>query len=157
MAIRKADSSRQGLACYGSLLRPAALALAALTLAACGGGGGGGTASLGGSSGVGGEPQPAQYTPEGSPATITLAWDANSVQVSGYRIYSGPSKDTVTDQIYDLPADGSAFNSGAPSVGINAERDLGLPGTGTDNVCFAVQAYNVTGTSEISAPVCATI
>lgn len=152
MAIHKPGSNGQHIARLGSYLRSAGLTLAAVTLVACGGGGGGVDGGISAAPSV-----PEAYTPAGLPATITLAWDPNPAQVSGYRIYSGPSADMVTDQILDLPVDGQSINPNAPTVGINAESDLGLRADGQNNVCFAVEAYNDLGTSDPSSTVCAAL
>ncbi|OYV76060.1 MAG: hypothetical protein B7Z66_10205 [Chromatiales bacterium 21-64-14] len=86
-------------------------------------------------------------------ATLTLAWDPSAQAVQGYRVYYGSTATTATQRVTDLTTGSTGFNASAPSVKFNAWNDLRLR-TG-DQVCFRVTAYNNTGESGYSAPVCA--
>lgn len=86
------------------------------------------------------------------PRKLTLQWIPSPGRVSGYLVFYGSAPSMASAQISDIPVNMPGFNPQAPSMQYDAWRDLNArPG---DNVCFRVRAYDSTGLSAWSAPVC---
>ena len=88
--------------------------------------------------------------------TAHVAWLPHpDTNVMGYNVYVGPTLETATALVSNLPADSQALNVLTPSVEYNVLLDLGYrPG---DYVCFRLRAYNADGLSEPTSGVCTTI
>ena len=108
-----------------------------------GGGGGGGGSGGGGGGGGGGDTDSQLY----------LAWNANpDPSTTGYLVLYGPTTDTATTVIADVPIVTAGFDPQAPSVSYRTWEDLGLhPG---DTVCFRLRAYNQDGVSDPTSGTC---
>ena len=86
---------------------------------------------------------------------LNLNWNPNPDTVVGYKVYSGPTMDAVTEISDLVVGSGVLLDSSSPAVKFMASKDLGLK-TG-DHVCFKVQAYNNVGASDLSDAVCTDI
>ena len=83
-----------------------------------------------------------------SPSTpqtqLHLSWLPHPDETTtGYLVHYGPTLDTTTVVISDLPVNSSNFDPQNPSVEYSAWDDLRLR-TG-DNACFRLKAYNPDG------------
>ena len=88
------------------------------------------------------------------PATLlTLSWSPDLTgNTLGYIIYYGPTAETANMEISNIPVNSTGFDPQAPLQQYDPYGELGLlPG---DNVCFRLKAYNDSGLSQWSAPVC---
>ncbi len=86
-------------------------------------------------------------------ATLSLSWSADlSGTTIGYIVYYGATPETANLEISNIPVNSAGFNPQAPSQQYDPYGELGLlPG---DNVCFRLKAYNDSGLSQWSSPVC---
>ena len=88
------------------------------------------------------------------PATLlTLNWSPDLTgSTLGYIVYYGATAETANLEISNIPVNSAGFDPQAPSQQYDPYGELGLlPG---DNVCFRLKAYNASGLSQWSAPVC---
>lgn len=87
---------------------------------------------------------------------LYLGWKANpDPSTTGYLVLYGPTTDTATTVIADVPIVTAGFDPQAPSVSYRAWGDLGLhPG---DTVCFRLRAYNQDGVSDPTLGTCTTV
>ena len=94
--------------------------------------------------------------PQATNKTLQLNWDPNPANdaVLGYIVYYGSTKITATQEISNLSIGSGNIDPNAPAVSYNT-NDLGL--VMGDPICFSFQAYNLAGTSTLSAPICTTI
>jgi len=84
---------------------------------------------------------------------VTLSWDPNLENVSGYWIVYGDTPEGATTYLSDLVTESGDFNPSAPAVIYSAATDLGAnPG---DQVCFRVGARLDLLESSLSEAVCA--
>ncbi len=87
---------------------------------------------------------------------LHVAWNPHPDQtVTGYLVYYGPTLDTTTMVISDLPVSSRNLDPQNPSVEYDAWGDLRLR-TG-DNVCVRLKAYNPDGQSSLSPGTCTRI
>jgi len=86
---------------------------------------------------------------------LTLIWDTNPDNVLGYIVYYGPTADTATTQVSDIPINMAGFDPINPSVEYRSWDDLGL--LVGDNICFTLKAYNAEGMSESTPALCSVI
>jgi len=88
-------------------------------------------------------------------SVVTVSWDPNPKNVSGYWVVYGNTPVTATKYLSDLATESGDFNPSAPSVAYSAAADLGAnPG---DQVCFRVGAKLDLLESKLSDAVCDTL
>ncbi|MBK8161623.1 MAG: discoidin domain-containing protein [Gammaproteobacteria bacterium] len=87
---------------------------------------------------------------------LTLTWQPNVGSVQGYKVFFGPTPESVSTEISDITNTlSTSFNPAIPAIAYDSWYTLRLlPG---DNVCFRVRAYNADGLSNWSLPICGTI
>lgn len=86
---------------------------------------------------------------------LTLTWEPNPGTVDGYIVYFGPSANAVNEETTDIKAFAGSFDPDSPLIRYDSWFDLGLsPG---DQACFKLRAYNSSGISDWSSPVCGVI
>ncbi|MEA3411100.1 MAG: Ig-like domain-containing protein [Pseudomonadota bacterium] len=83
---------------------------------------------------------------------VTLSWDPNPENVSGYWVVYGDTPESATTYLSDLVTESGDFNPSAPAVIYSAAADLGA-NTG-DQVCFRVGARLDLLESSLSEAVC---
>jgi hypothetical protein len=74
---------------------------------------------------------------------IALSWQANSGEIDGYMVHTGPTPELATNVITVTPDTAVEYD---PVV------DLGL--NIGDQACFRIKAYNAEGQSDFSDAVC---
>jgi hypothetical protein len=93
--------------------------------------------------------------PSGTNHYVTLKWDPVKHNVQGYTVYTGPTSGLINKQLSNIAINSSKLNKAKPSVRYSIDKDLQL--ASGEMVCFAVEAYNDIGASELSDPVCEVI
>lgn len=83
--------------------------------------------------------------------SVTVTWNSNTDQVSGYRVYYGTTLDTATTLARDVPPSSST----TVSQDFNGWHDFGL-NVGSP-ICIAVSAHNSVGESAKTTAQCATL
>lgn len=87
--------------------------------------------------------------------TLRLQWDPSPDTISGYRVYYGPDKNTVTELASDIPVNSGLINPSSPQIDFEATKDLNYyPG---ETVCFRVQTYDGSQSSALSTATCGVI
>ena len=91
----------------------------------------------------------------GAGKTLTLSWAPNpeDQRVQGYIVYVGPTPETATTELSDLPI--GEVGTTAPSKDYDAWNDLRL--SLGDQACFRLKAYNSTGLSDFSQAACSVL
>ncbi len=83
---------------------------------------------------------------------LNLSWDKNPDSVTGYRVFSGPTAETVTEELTDIPLATEGFDPELPTKSYHFSNDLGL--ALGDERCFRLKAYNDVGFSDFSDVAC---
>lgn len=86
---------------------------------------------------------------------LSLSWNANADEITGYRVYMGNSNTTVNTEIKDIPKISASFDAANPNITFDAGVDLKL--NHGDTACFAIKAYSNYGLSPASDAVCKTL
>jgi hypothetical protein len=88
--------------------------------------------------------------------SLTLTWQPNSGSIQGYKVFFGPSADSISSEISDINNTlSTSFDPAAPSIQYDSWYSLRLlPG---DNACFKLRTYNADGLSDWSLPACTTV
>jgi hypothetical protein len=85
--------------------------------------------------------------------TAEVVWDPNPDNPSGYTVYVGASTATATNQVATLSQGSGSWDPAAPMVQVPSSTIRPLVGT-SSQACFAVKAYNGTGSSAYSPVTC---
>ncbi len=88
---------------------------------------------------------------------LEVSWEPVGGDVTGYLVYAGTTSDTVSDLVFDLGPDDAGFDPNHPTVTLDPALDLGLSATDGAHTCFSIKAYNDSGESAGSTPVCTTL
>lgn len=75
---------------------------------------------------------------------LSLSWQPTSELITGYKVYSGPSSDSVDHLLKEVAI--SEIDTNAPSVKLSVAKNT--------PVCFRLRAYNEFGISDFSEPIC---
>jgi len=88
-------------------------------------------------------------------SVIKLGWNPNPESISGYRVFYGPDANTATELAADIPLISGLIDPSSPFIYLNATQELNLyPG---EQVCFKIQSYDESQSSDLSQAVCGII
>lgn len=90
-----------------------------------------------------------------SDGLVTLQWNPNPQNITGYIVDFGPTANEVTQLASVMYNNSGDYNPQSPFVQLDVVNDLGLePG---ENVCFTIKAFNAGGVSAPSEAICSTV
>ncbi len=92
-----------------------------------------------------------QCDPCQSERTIDLQWQPENEAIA-YRIYYGPSSDSIDQMMSVLSATTPDFDLAVPAVSYHAWNDMGL--YDGDTVCFTIETYSEGTSPAMSNAVC---